>query len=259
MDPSSHELAVSIERMSVRQKLAIYAATISTHPARLPLEQLVFLLASWVPTPLGVAMRALLYPLIVRAGWPLVVEKNVTLHRPGAIRLGRNVFLGENVYMLAGGRGIRVGDYSEILPGCVLMIRDYRGVPNAGIDIGHHVGINTGAIIFSHGATRIGDDVLIGPGAVISTSGHTFEDGTRPIRMQRIAVGDIEIGTGAWIGARAVVLPGVRIGEGAVVGAGAVAATDVPAHSLAVGVPARVVRSWAKDERDGAALAAVEA
>jgi hypothetical protein len=49
---------------------------------------------------------------------------------------------------------------------------------------------------------------------VISTSGHTFEDGTRPIRMQRIAVGDIEIGAGAWIGARAGRAAGVRVGEG---------------------------------------------
>jgi len=235
--------------MTLRQKLALYARTITTHPARLPLEQLVFLVASWVPTAVGVGLRSLLYPLVVRSQWPLIVEKNVTLHRPGAITLGRNVFLGENVYLLAGGRGIAIGDYSEILPNVVLMIRDYRGVPNAGIEIGSHVGINTGAIIFSHGSTRIGDDVLIGPGAVISTSGHTFEDGTRPIRMQRIAVGDIEIGAGAWIGARAVVLPGIRVGEGAVIGAGAVVSSDIPPRSLAVGVPARVVRSWGRGER----------
>ena len=237
--------------MSVRDKLAIYSSTLSTSPLRLPFEQLVFLLASWVPTAFGVALRALLYPTILRARFPFIIEKNVTLHRPGAIRLGRNVFLGENVYLLAGGDGITIGDHSEILPNAVLMIRDYRGVPNAGIEIGRNVGINTGAIVFSHGRTTIGDDVLIGPGAVLSTSGHTFEDGTRPIRLQRIAVGDIAIGSGAWIGARAVVLPGVRVGEGAVIGAGAVVSHDIPDRSLAVGVPARVVRSWSEGESSG--------
>src|SRR5262245_25909901 len=75
MEPSSHELAAPIERMTLRQKLGIYAHTITTHPARLPLEQLVFLLASWVPTALGVGLRSLLYPLVVRSQWPLIVEK----------------------------------------------------------------------------------------------------------------------------------------------------------------------------------------
>lgn len=250
MTSPSYHLTRPVEQMTFGEKIGVYARTLSTHPARLPFEQLVFLLASWVPTPLGVALRAALYPLIVHARWPLVVEKNVTLHRPGAIRLGRNVYLGDNVYLLAGGSGIEIGDYTEILPGAAIMIRDYRGVPDAGVEIGSRVGINAGAVVFSHGRTRIGDDVLIGPGAVLSTAGHAFGDegGAAPIRLQGAAVANIEVGAGAWIGAHAVVLPGVRIGESAVVAAGAVVSRDVPPRSLAAGVPARVVRSWSGDD-----------
>jgi acetyltransferase-like isoleucine patch superfamily enzyme len=128
------------------------------------------------------------------------------------------------------------------------MIRDYRGIPNPGIELGHHVGINVGSIVFSHGRTRIGDNALIGPGVVISTAGHAFEDPSQPVRTQPVTVADIDIGAGSWIGSRAVIMPGVRIGVGAVVGAGSVVTSDVPANSLAVGVPARVVRQWAASE-----------
>jgi acetyltransferase-like isoleucine patch superfamily enzyme len=248
MTESRFGLDIEVERLTLAQKIGIYAKTLSTSPARLPLEQLIFLLASWIPTPLGVGLRALLYPLILPAAFPLIVERGATLHRPGAIRLGRNVFLGENCYLLAGGRGISMGDYCQIMPNVVLMIRDYRGIPNAGIEIGHHVGINVGTIVFSHGRTRIGDNALIGPGVVISTAGHAFEDPSQPVRTQPVTVADIEIGAGSWIGSRAVIMPGVQIGPGAVVGAGAVVTQDVPANSLAVGVPARVVRQWGASE-----------
>jgi len=248
MSAPRFDLGFDVERLTFAQKLAIYARTLSTSPARLPLEQLIFLLASWIPTPLGVALRAILYPMILRASWPLIVERNATLHRPGAITLGRNVFLGENCYLLAGGRGISMGDFCQIMPNVVLMIRDYRGIPNPGIELGHHVGINVGTIVFSHGRTRIGDHALIGPGVVISTAGHAFEDPSQPVRTQPVTVADIEIGAGSWIGARAVIMPGVRIGAGAVVGAGSVVTADVPPNSLAIGAPARVVRSWAEGD-----------
>ena len=52
----------------------------------------------------------------------------------------------------------------------------------------------------------------------------------------------IEIGAGVWIGARAVILPGVKVGDGAVIAAGAVVTKDVAANTLVVGVPARVLR-----------------
>ena len=172
MSTPRFDLGFDVERLTFSEKLSIYVRTLSTSPVRLPLEQLIFLLVSWIPTPLGVALRAILYPMIMRASFPLIVERNATLHRPGAITLGRNVFLGENAYLLAGGQGISMGDYCQIMPNVVLMIRDYRGIPGAGIELGDHVGINVGSILFSHGRTRIGDNVLIGPGVVISTAGH---------------------------------------------------------------------------------------
>jgi acetyltransferase-like isoleucine patch superfamily enzyme len=239
-----YHLEVDIERLSVGGKLSLYLRTVSTSGPRLLLEQAIFLLASWVPTVVGVGLRALLYPLIVRARWPLVTEKNVTLHRPGRMRFGANVYLSENVYILAGGDGVEIGDYSELLPNVVLMIRDYRGVSGARIEIGRRCSFNAGVVVFSHGRTRIGDHVQIGPGAVISTTDHFFADPTQPVRTQGLDVRDVTIEDGACIGARAVILPGVTVGRGAVVGAGAVVWDDVPPYTMVLGMPARVVKSW---------------
>lgn len=89
----------------------------------------------------------------------------------------------------------------------------------------------------------IGDDVRIGSGVKISCAAHIFSDPKKLIREQGIEKGvDIVIEGDCWIGANAVVLPGVRIGRGAVIGAGAVVTHDIPAMAIAVGVPAKVIK-----------------
>ena len=89
---------------------------------------------------------------------------------------------------------------------------------------------------------RTGSNVSIGPEASILTLGHdpqspTFED----------RGGDVVIGDRAWIGYRAIILPGVTIGEGAVVAAGAVVSRDVPDYTIVAGVPARPVGERSRD------------
>jgi galactoside O-acetyltransferase len=74
-----------------------------------------------------------------------------------------------------------------------------------------------------------------------------FTDGTRPIMQQGITARGIKVEDGCWIGAGAIVLDGVTIGQGSCIGAGAVVTASVPPHSLALGVPARIVRDLLKD------------
>ena len=98
------------------------------------------------------------------------------------------------------------------------------------------------------GLVTLGDSVTInrlamltgGRGGIISYQ-HLF-DGHQPIREQASEAKPIHVARDVWIGANAVILAGVQIGEGAVIGAGAVVSKDIPAWSIAVGVPARVVR-----------------
>ena len=89
---------------------------------------------------------------------------------------------------------------------------------------------------------EIGDSVLVADGVYISDFDHRFEDLTVPIKDQGIVKSRVRIGRDVWIGTKVTVARGVTIGEGAVIGANAVVTRDVAPFSVAVGVPARVVK-----------------
>jgi acetyltransferase-like isoleucine patch superfamily enzyme len=100
----------------------------------------------------------------------------------------------------------------------------------------------------SAGRITIGDNALLAPEVFITASNYLTEPGV-PVMHQPKREADVTIGSDVWLGARVVVLPGVTIGDGAIVGAGAVVRHSLPAGSIAVGTPARVV-AW----RDGTPL-----
>jgi acetyltransferase-like isoleucine patch superfamily enzyme len=77
----------------------------------------------------------------------------------------------------------------------------------------------------------------------VSDFDHRTDDITRPIKDQGIVKSRVRVGDDVWLGAKVTVTRGVRIGRGAVVGANAVVTRDVPDYGVAVGVPARVIRT----------------
>ena len=107
------------------------------------------------------------------------------------------------------------------------------------ITIGSNVFINQGCHFMDMGGITIGDDVMIGPKVNLVSSGHPVAPSER---RNGIVSKPIVIGNNVWIGAAATILPGVTIGDNAVIAAGAVVSRDVPADTLAAGVPARVLK-----------------
>jgi acetyltransferase-like isoleucine patch superfamily enzyme len=92
---------------------------------------------------------------------------------------------------------------------------------------------------------RLGKRAMIGRYVLISDHAHEFGDAGVPILDQGIRdIGAVVIGNSAWVGQSVFVAPGVRIGHGAVIGANSVVLSDVPDYSVAVGVPARVTRTF---------------
>lgn len=89
---------------------------------------------------------------------------------------------------------------------------------------------------------EIGDSALIADNVYISDFDHKFADLETPIKDQGIAKSRVRIERNVWLGAKVTVTRGVTIGEGAVVGANAVVTHDLPAYSVAVGLPARVIK-----------------
>ena len=111
------------------------------------------------------------------------------------------------------------------------------------IELGENVGFNHGCYVNGYGGLVIGDDTIIGPGTMIHTANHEMADLGRPIRGQGWKAAPVSIGKGCWIGMGVCILPGVRIGDGCVIGAGSVVVNDVESFGIAVGNPAKVVRS----------------
>lgn len=107
----------------------------------------------------------------------------------------------------------------------------------------------------------VGDNTMFGPNVVVATAGHPLLPELREQGFQYNA--PVHIGRNCWIGAGAILLPGVTVGDNAVIGAGSIVTKDVPASVLAVGNPCRVLREigehdrayYFKDRRiDGSAL-----
>ena len=104
--------------------------------------------------------------------------------------------------------------------------------------VGKEVFVNFGCTFLDQGGVTLEDGVFIGPEAKIITENHPEE----PALRHTLSVKPVIIRRNAWIGAGAVILPGVTIGENAIVAAGAVVTKNVPDNALVAGVPAKILR-----------------
>ena len=122
------------------------------------------------------------------------------------------------------------------------VIESYCCINNAVGDviIGDHTRIGIHCTVI--GPVSIGNNVNLAQGITVTALNHNFEDVTRRIDEQGISTKPVTIGDDVWIGANAVILPGVTIGRHVVVAAGAVVTKDVPSFSLVAGVPAKVIK-----------------
>lgn len=135
------------------------------------------------------------------------------------------------------GAGVSIGARTAIRPSSY-----YGGPVGEGLQVGDRSSFATGCFVGCSGSIRIGDDVMLGPGVQLHSENHVMADTGRPIKEQGVERSFVVIEDDCWIGAGTVVTAGVTIGRGSVIGAGSVVTRDVPAHSVAVGVPAKVVR-----------------
>ena len=131
-------------------------------------------------------------------------------------------------------RKFSLGDYS--------VIESFACINNAVGDvmIGDHTRIGLHNTII--GPVLIGNHVNLAQGITVTALNHIFENSEKRIDEQGVSASAVVIEDDIWIGANAVVLPGVTIGHHSVVAAGAVVTKDVPPHSLVAGVPAKIIK-----------------
>ncbi|TQN32904.1 succinyltransferase-like protein [Haloactinospora alba] len=146
------------------------------------------------------------------------------------IVLGSHTLLGADITLTAG-----------MVPGLDLG-------PDPLIRIGDGCTIGRGSHVVAHCSIELGDNVFTGPYVYISDQNHVYTDPDVPVGHQWPADDPVRVGSGTWIGANAVVLPGARLGRNCVVAASSVVrAGDYPDHSVIAGVPGRIVRRYDAD------------
>lgn len=138
------------------------------------------------------------------------------------------------------GRWVRIVNSANVDIGedCLFQDGVYMRAGNQGrITIDDRAALNSYSKLFGHGTIEIEEEVQIGPGSIITTTTHDYYDENLETDFKKVT-----IKKRAWLGANVTVLPGVTIGQYAVIGAGAVVNNDIPPRTVAVGIPAQVVK-----------------
>lgn len=138
-----------------------------------------------------------------------------------------------------GHRNAKIGKNVRMSP--TVIIREPQNV-----SIGDNCYFNHNTIMIGghvHGRLIIGNNVLTGPNVGFYVANHRFCDKDTPINKQGYIENDIVVGDNVWIGANSIITSGVVIGEGTIIGAGSVVTNDIPPMSIAVGAPAKVVKT----------------
>ncbi len=136
--------------------------------------------------------------------------------------------------------------FAEIGEGCYIESPMYSNFGAAHVHFGDNVYCNFGVTFVDDTHIYVGDNVMFGPHVTVATAGHPVWPDLRRVGYQYNA--PVHIGKNCWIGAGAIILPGVTIGDDTVIGAGSVVTKDIPSKVIAVGNPCRVLREI--NERD---------
>ncbi|GLY78312.1 acyltransferase [Actinoallomurus iriomotensis] len=161
--------------------------------------------------------------------------------------LGEGACIGFPTGAIYGEPWIRIGDHTLIGVHVTLSAGFVPGLdlgPDPIVTIGKACSIGRGSHIVGHQSIEIGDDVFTGPYVYITDQNHGYTDPDTPVGRQWPVNDAVVIGSGCWLGAGAIILPGTRLGRNVVVAGGAVVRGEFPDHSVIAGVPAKVVRSY---------------
>jgi len=116
------------------------------------------------------------------------------------------------------------------------------------VKIGKRTSLNEWVFIDGYGGVEIGNYCRIAHRCSIISEEHGIEDLSKPIYVQPKKTGKVVIEDGVWLGCGVTVLRGLRIGKGSVIGAGSVITNDIPPYSIAVGIPAKVIRKRGEEK-----------
>ena len=137
--------------------------------------------------------------------------------------------------------------FAEIGEGCYIEPPLHANWGGRFVHFGSNVYANFNLTLVDDTHIYVGDCTMIGPNVTVATGGHPILPELREQAYQYNA--PVHIGKNVWIGAGAVIVPGITIGDNSVIGAGSVVVKDIPAGVVAVGNPCRVIREIGERDR----------
>ena len=138
--------------------------------------------------------------------------------------------------------------FAECGENCYIELPFYANWGGAHVHFGNNVYANFHLTLIDDGHIYVGDNVMFAPNVTVATPGHPVDPDLRRKGLQFNK--DVHIGSNVWVGAGAVILPGVTIGENTVIGAGSVVTKDIPPNVVAAGNPCRVIRKLGDADRE---------
>ena len=138
--------------------------------------------------------------------------------------------------------------FAEIGEGCYIEPPFHANWGGKHVHFGKNVYANFGLTMVDDTHIYVGDCTMFAPNVVVATAGHPIDPSLRARGLQYNAA--VHIGKNCWIGAGALIMPGVTIGDNTVIGAGSVVTRDIPAGVVAVGNPCRVMREIGEHDRE---------
>jgi acetyltransferase-like isoleucine patch superfamily enzyme len=190
---------------------------------------------------LGPQLRKLIYRLIFnQIGDQVFIQHGVELINASAIEIGSQVNIFKGVRLNASGH-----ENNRLYIGNGVSIErnvDIGAMEDTVIYIDDHTFIAPHVSIIGVGNIKIGKNCMIASHCGIYANNHIFADVSVPIKDQGITSEGVVIEDDCWLGHGVTVLDGVTIGEGSIIGAGAVVSKNIPPYSIAVGVPAKVIK-----------------
>lgn len=151
-------------------------------------------------------------------------------------KINQTCQIGKVIWGNTGGGSINIGKDTIIHDYACIMV-------NGGfLKIGENCSINTFCHINGNGGLKIGNNVRIAANTVIIPANHIYKDINTAITNQGETRLGVVIEEDVWIGAGVIILDGVKIGKGCVIGAGSVVNKSIPPMSVAVGVPAKIIK-----------------
>lgn len=138
--------------------------------------------------------------------------------------------------------------FAEIGEGCYIEPPFHANWGGAHVHFGKYVYANFNLTLVDDTHIYVGDHTMFGPGVIVATAGHPILPELRERVYQHNQ--PVTIGKNCWIGAGAILLPGVHVGDNTVIGAGSVVTHDIPADVVAVGSPCRILRPISDHDRN---------